>query len=87
MRSSTGLAARDVSDTPPPSRILELLLDADVDFVLVGGVAVVLHALPRFTNDVDIARRVDPIALSRDLADAAAPFRVPGLKTKSGTKS
>jgi hypothetical protein len=35
---------------------------------------------------VDIARRVDPIALSRDLADAAAPFRVPGLKTKSGAK-
>ena len=35
---------------------------------------------------VDIARRVDPVALSRDLADAAAPFRVPGLKTKSPAK-
>jgi hypothetical protein len=35
---------------------------------------------------VDIAKRVDPIALSRDLADAAAPFRVPGLKTKDPAK-
>jgi hypothetical protein len=34
--------------------MLELLLAAEVDFVLVGGAAVVLHALPRFTNDVDI---------------------------------
>ena len=35
---------------------------------------------------VDIARRVDPVALGRDLADAAAPFRVPGLKTSKPAK-
>ena len=35
---------------------------------------------------VDIARRVDPLALGRDLADAASPFRVPGLKTKKPAK-
>ena len=31
---------------------------------------------------VDIARRLDHIALGRDLADAATPFPVPGLKSK-----
>lgn len=35
---------------------------------------------------IAIARRVDPIALGRDLADAAAPFRVPGLRTKNPAK-
>lgn len=30
---------------------------------------------------VSIARRIDPLALGRDLADAAAPFRVSGLRT------
>ena len=35
---------------------------------------------------VDIARRVDPLALGRDLADAASPFRVPGLRTKKPAK-
>ncbi len=31
---------------------------------------------------VDIARRFDHIALGRDLASTAAPFPVPGLKSK-----
>jgi len=31
---------------------------------------------------VDIARRVDAVALGRDLADAASPIPVPGLKSK-----
>lgn len=44
----------------PPSRILRLLLDAEVDFVVIGGVAVVLHALPRFTKDLDVV--YDPSA-------------------------
>jgi hypothetical protein len=35
---------------------------------------------------VDIARHFDHIALGRDLADAAAPFPLPGLKTKTSKK-
>ena len=31
---------------------------------------------------VDIAKRLDHVALGRDLANAAAPFPVPGLKSK-----
>ena len=31
---------------------------------------------------VDIAKRVDHVALGRDLANAATPFPVPGLKSR-----
>ena len=31
---------------------------------------------------VDIARRVDAVSLGRDLADAASPIPLPGLKSK-----
>ncbi|CAB4931375.1 unannotated protein [freshwater metagenome] len=31
---------------------------------------------------VDIARRLDPLSLGRDLADAGMPFRIPGLRSK-----
>jgi predicted nucleotidyltransferase len=34
--------------------LLRHLVEADVDFVIVGGVAVVLQASPRFTRDLDI---------------------------------
>jgi predicted nucleotidyltransferase len=34
--------------------LLRLLTEANVDFVIVGGVAVVLQASPRFTKDLDI---------------------------------
>ena len=36
---------------------------------------------------VDIAKRVDHYALGRDLADAATPFPVPGLKSRKPSKS
>lgn len=34
--------------------LLARLVESGVDFVVVGGVAVVLHAFPRFTKDLDI---------------------------------
>ncbi len=36
------------------SSLLRRLTDAGVDFVIVGGVAIVLQATPRFTADLDI---------------------------------
>ena len=36
---------------------------------------------------VDIAKRVDHYALGRDLADAATPFPVPGLKPRKPSRS
>lgn len=37
-----------------PIRLLRTLTDGGVDFVVVGGVAVVVQALPRYTKDLDI---------------------------------
>lgn len=40
--------------------IIGALLDADVDFIVGGGVACVLHGVERVTMDVDIAVATDP---------------------------
>lgn len=37
-----------------PAGLIRRLARGGVDFVVIGGVAVVLHALPRFTKDLDI---------------------------------
>ena len=37
-----------------PTALVQALVDGNVDFVIVGGVAVVLQAMPRFTKDLDI---------------------------------
>jgi hypothetical protein len=46
-----------VANPPPeyhPAALVQALVDGGVDFVIVGGVAVVLQAMPRFTKDLDI---------------------------------
>ena len=43
-----------------PTRLIARLCDAGVDFVVVGGVAVVVQASPRFTDDLDICYATDP---------------------------
>jgi Nucleotidyl transferase AbiEii toxin, Type IV TA system len=48
-----------------PTRLLARLVGADVDFVIVGGVAVVLQAQPRFTNELDICYASDAGNLER----------------------
>lgn len=48
-----------------PTRLLSRLVAAEVDFVIVGGVAVVLQAQPRFTKDLDICYASDPTNLDR----------------------
>jgi hypothetical protein len=37
-----------------PAALVSALVDGGVDFVIVGGVAVILQAMPRFTKDLDI---------------------------------
>lgn len=39
--------------------LIKLLAENDVDFVLVGGLAVALHGYPRMTMDVDVALAMD----------------------------
>lgn len=47
------------------TRLLRRLVDAKVDFVVVGGVAVVIQASPRFTKDLDISYALDEENLNR----------------------
>jgi predicted nucleotidyltransferase len=48
-----------------PSRLLARLGDGGVDFVVVGGVAVVLQSQPRFTKDLDVCYATDEENLAR----------------------
>jgi hypothetical protein len=48
--------------------ILSALVDADVDFIVGGGVACVLHGVERVTMDVDLAVATDPENFVRFLA-------------------
>jgi len=48
--------------------ILTALVEADVDFIVGGGVACVLHGVERVTMDVDLAVATDPDNFSRFLA-------------------
>jgi hypothetical protein len=48
-----------------PGELLSDLVDGEVDFVVIGGVAVVLQAQPRFTKDLDVCYAVDPANLER----------------------
>ena len=60
------------------SGLLRALLDASVDFILVGGVAGTLHGAARATYDIDVVYSRAPANLSR-LVDALAP-RAPYLR-------
>jgi hypothetical protein len=48
-----------------PRQLLADLVEGDVDFVVVGGVAVILHAQPRFTKDLDVCYAADAANLER----------------------
>lgn len=48
-----------------PTSLLAALAQAEIDFVVVGGVAIVVQALPRFTRDLDISYATDTPNLER----------------------
>lgn len=48
-----------------PTALIGALVRADVDFVVIGGVAVVVQASPRFTRDLDISYATDTTNLQR----------------------
>jgi hypothetical protein len=50
--------------------LIKLLSDGDVDYVLVGGLAVALHGYARTTMDVDVVLAMNPENLSRFIACA-----------------
>jgi len=48
-----------------PIALIGALVRAGVDFVVIGGVAVVVQASPRFTRDLDISYATDTANLER----------------------
>jgi hypothetical protein len=58
---------------PDYQALIEALTSARVEFVIVGGVAMVLHGSGRVTRDLDICYKRDAEALKR-LARALRPF-------------
>ncbi len=55
----------NLPDSYHPAALVQALVDGNVDFVVIGGVAVVLQAMPRFTKDLDIC-----YSTSKDNLDA-----------------
>ena len=56
------------AESPPraeldPGRIVRALVERGVDFVLIGGLAAVLHGSPRVTQDLDICFATDSVNL------------------------
>jgi hypothetical protein len=45
--------------------LLRTLVEAEVDFVVIGGLAVAFHGYTRATKDVDIVPKPDPVNLRR----------------------
>jgi hypothetical protein len=43
-----------VSERLDPAALLRLLREAEVDYVVIGGLAVIAHGVQRFTKDVDV---------------------------------
>ena len=48
-----------------PTALLGALAHASIDYVVVGGVAIVVQAAPRFTRDLDICYATDKTNLER----------------------
>ena len=63
--------------------ILRTLADHDVDYVIIGGIAVQTYGSVRTTFDIDVVPRPDPINLAR-LADALNALDARVLNPGSG---
>jgi hypothetical protein len=55
-------------------KLLHVLIAAEVEFIVVGGVAAFAHGASRLTQDLDVVYRRSPENLQR-IVDALAPFK------------
>jgi predicted nucleotidyltransferase len=62
---------RTVEPSPDPRRIFEVLAQREVDYVVIGGIAVIAHGHTRNTRDVDIMAA----GMRTNLEKLAAAFR------------
>ena len=61
-----------------PTKLLRRLVEGEVDFVVVGGFAAIVHGSPRLTNDLDICYAAAPrnlAALGGVLTELGARLR------------
>jgi hypothetical protein len=65
--------------------LLTRLVNQDVDFMLVGGEAVIYHGYPRVTGNVDVFYRLTPANADRLFEALRGSWggRVPGVKSAS----
>lgn len=56
-----------------PQKLVEALVDAQAEFVVIGAVALILQGSPRTTSDLDLCYRRTPENLER-MAAALKPF-------------
>lgn len=69
-------------------RWLRALLDEDVDFLLVGGLAVGIHGYPRVTRDIDVWVEPDPenarrvMSVAESLGDPLPPDAIVALQVE-----
>ncbi len=57
--------------------LLTALVDADIDFVVVGGLAMQMHGFQRATYDVDVALAMEELNLERFVAFASEHALIP----------
>jgi len=57
-----------------PCRLINILVSHSVEFIIIGGIAGILHGVSRPTYDVDVLYRRTPENL-RKIADALAPYK------------
>ena len=67
----------------PYERVFAALTAADVRFVVVGGVAVVLHGHPRMTADLEVVVDLDPEPAPRAMAASTELGLEPRLPVKA----
>jgi hypothetical protein len=54
-----------VSERYDPRELLRLLRDAEVDFIVIGGLAVIAYGVQRFTKDLDVCPSPERDSLDR----------------------
>ncbi|MEA2356679.1 MAG: hypothetical protein QOD61_2808 [Solirubrobacteraceae bacterium] len=86
----TGAGDRGPSD---PRRVLAVLDGHGVDFVVIGGIAVIAHGHPRNTRDIDFVAATDRVNLERLAATlrelgariSGVDADLPGIKLDAAT--
>jgi hypothetical protein len=72
----------------PFERVFRLLNEHDIRYVIVGGIAVILHGSPRLTADLDIIIDLEPMSARRAIeALQTAGFGRKFLSTSANSRT